>query len=361
MADPKRETPGAIPGTGRSDLGDARRRRHGIAQTSGGLERGHRHGDAARRAPAGRSGVDHRVRYRRASRCAACKQMDDYAKFVPGLSLGEREPGGTTIVFRGVASSGLQFGAVSSSALYLDEQPITQSGRNPDPRLIDIERVEALRGPQGTLYGASSQSGHAARHHQQAGSVRASTPGPRRRSRVSTTAARATTSAPWSTCRWSQDRLALRLVGFTAEDAGFIDNVLSARARAARSTTPTWSTRTSTRSRRAAARAALRLDVTDNVERDAGALFQDVCEAGRPRRRQPRRRRPEAGALRGREPRRRVVPVALTLNARCRSATWSSRRRTSTATSATRRTPPTTSSASTRTSSTAIRATTVAA
>src|SRR5215470_6907204 len=86
-------------------------------------------------------------------------QMDDYARLVPGLTVSDREPGGTTIVFRGVVTSGLQFGSVSSSALYLDEQPITQSGRNPDPRLIDIERVEALRGPQGTLYGASSQSG----------------------------------------------------------------------------------------------------------------------------------------------------------------------------------------------------------
>lgn len=87
------------------------------------------------------------------------QQMDDIVKYIPGMSMAQREPGGTTLVFRGVASSGIQFGAVSSSALYLDEQPITQSGRNPDPRLIDIERVEALRGPQGTLYGASSQSG----------------------------------------------------------------------------------------------------------------------------------------------------------------------------------------------------------
>ena len=71
------------------------------------------------------------------------KQMDDYAKFVPGLSLGVREPGGTTIVFRGVALVRTRSSAPSlRPALYLDEQPITQSGRNPDPRLIDIERLE---------------------------------------------------------------------------------------------------------------------------------------------------------------------------------------------------------------------------
>ena len=41
------------------------------------------------------------------------QQIDDVAKYIPGLSLAQREPGGTTIVFRGVASSGIQFGAVS--------------------------------------------------------------------------------------------------------------------------------------------------------------------------------------------------------------------------------------------------------
>ena len=38
------------------------------------------------------------------------QQMDDYARLVPGPAISEREPGGTTIVFRGVTSSGLQFG-----------------------------------------------------------------------------------------------------------------------------------------------------------------------------------------------------------------------------------------------------------
>ena len=152
-------------------------------------------------------------------------QIDDVAKYIPGLSLAQREPGGTTIVFRGVAASGIQFGAVSSSALYLDEQPITQSGRSVDPRFIDIERVEALRGPQGTLYGSSSQSGTL---------------------RVITNKPDPSGFDAWAEAQVYQvedgdtgydisamlnlplaDRLALRLVGFAAEDAGYIDNVLS--------------------------------------------------------------------------------------------------------------------------------------
>ena len=159
MSDTKRETPDrgspALAAAISATLGVAGT---ASAQTSGGLETiivtATRRAENLQNVPESISAFD-----TEAIEMRGLKQMDDYAKFVPGLSLGVREPGGTTIVFRGVASSGLQFGAVSSSALYLDEQPITQSGRNPDPRLIDIERLEALRGPQGTLYGASSQSG----------------------------------------------------------------------------------------------------------------------------------------------------------------------------------------------------------
>jgi iron complex outermembrane receptor protein len=44
-------------------------------------------------------------------------------------------------------------------AFYLDEQPLAQPGRNLDVYAADIKRVEVLPGPQGTLYGASSQAG----------------------------------------------------------------------------------------------------------------------------------------------------------------------------------------------------------
>ena len=194
-------------------------------------------------------------------------------------------PAGTTIVFRGVASSGLQFGAVSSSALYLDEQPITQSGRNPDPRLIDIERLEALRGPQGTLYGASSQSG----------TLRIITNKPDPSEFDGWVDVQGTSideggegydASVMFNVPLVADRLALRFVGFTAEDAGFIDNVLSdsprgqtvPRGRNLRPT-PTGSPRTSMRRRpRARARRCAGTS-TDDVDVTLTGLIQDL-EAG---------------------------------------------------------------------------------
>jgi outer membrane receptor protein involved in Fe transport len=214
--------------------------------------------------------------------------VDDLAKFVPGLSFATREPGGTTIVFRGVTPSGLQFGAVSSSGLYLDEQPITQSGRNPDPRLIDIERIEALRGPQGSLYGASSQSGTLR--------VITNKPDPTQfdayvEGEVSSIDQGGTgydlngmVNIPLV-----QDRLALRLVGFTSEDAGYIDNILSVSPAVQAGlvgTNPTpFDNATQVdddvnSKKTSGGRAALRWDVTDDLDLTLGALFQDVSSDG---------------------------------------------------------------------------------
>ena len=90
---------------------------------------------------------------------ANLKTVDDISRFVPSLSYNATTPGRGTIYFRGVADDSSSFIADASAAIYLDEQPLTQSSLQPEIRLVDIERIEALPGPQGTLYGASSQAG----------------------------------------------------------------------------------------------------------------------------------------------------------------------------------------------------------
>lgn len=91
--------------------------------------------------------------------------FDDLQASMPGISAASRGPGQQTIFIRGVAVqpitvllSGAQ-GTQPNVALYLDEQPATAPGRNMDIYVTDLERIEVLPGPQGTLFGASSQAG----------------------------------------------------------------------------------------------------------------------------------------------------------------------------------------------------------
>jgi len=87
--------------------------------------------------------------------------FDDYARFVPSLSYRSLGPGSANVFFRGVASgeNANHSASLPSVGTYLDEQPITTTTGALDLHIFDIARVEALAGPQGTLYGASSQAG----------------------------------------------------------------------------------------------------------------------------------------------------------------------------------------------------------
>lgn len=87
--------------------------------------------------------------------------MTDYMKFMPSVSFQSYGPGFTRVFMRGVASgdNGNHSGPMPSVGQYLDEQPITTIQGALDIHIYDIERVEMLAGPQGTLYGASSQAG----------------------------------------------------------------------------------------------------------------------------------------------------------------------------------------------------------
>lgn len=91
--------------------------------------------------------------------------FQDYVEFLPNVVFQGTGPGQNEIYIRGAATSQTNIAVSSvqalqpSVALYLDEQPISMQGRNLDIFATDMERVEVLPGPQGTLFGASSQSG----------------------------------------------------------------------------------------------------------------------------------------------------------------------------------------------------------
>ena len=90
--------------------------------------------------------------------------MGDYLSSIPGVSILDQGPGFNSLVIRGLSAkpqgeafnsspiSGVYFGETSISGLGLD-------GNTADIKLVDMERIEVLRGPQGTLYGAGAMGG----------------------------------------------------------------------------------------------------------------------------------------------------------------------------------------------------------
>lgn len=91
--------------------------------------------------------------------------FQDYVEFLPNVVFQGTGPGQNEIYIRGAATTQTNIAVSSVQALqpsvafYLDEQPVSMQGRNLDIFATDMERVEVLPGPQGTLFGASSQSG----------------------------------------------------------------------------------------------------------------------------------------------------------------------------------------------------------
>jgi outer membrane receptor protein involved in Fe transport len=87
--------------------------------------------------------------------------FEDYTKQLPSVSFNTSQSGGAVIYMRGVATGGdgNHSGSLPSVGVYLDEQPVTTIGGALDVHIYDIARIESLAGPQGTLYGASSEAG----------------------------------------------------------------------------------------------------------------------------------------------------------------------------------------------------------
>src|SRR5947207_3274831 len=152
------------------------------------------------------------------------QNFNDYVKFLPSIAYQTSGPGFAKIYMRGVASgdNANHSGPLPSVGVYLDEQPVTTIQGPLDIHVYDIERVEALAGPQGTLYGASSE----------AGTVRIITNKP------DASAFKAGYDVTGNTLRGQGGYVAegfvnipvgssaaVRLVGWAERDGGYIDNV----------------------------------------------------------------------------------------------------------------------------------------
>jgi iron complex outermembrane recepter protein len=91
--------------------------------------------------------------------------LDDFVKYLPNVSTAGAGPGQGEVYMRGLSSTheGNQVSGASGTfpnvAVYLDDQSAQLPGRNLDIYAADLERIEVLEGPQGTLYGAGAQAG----------------------------------------------------------------------------------------------------------------------------------------------------------------------------------------------------------
>ena len=156
----------------------------------------------------------------------------DYIRNLAGVTSGGRGPGRNEVFIRGVSvgKGGLKIaGAVGSEptvSFFLDEAPISIGGRNIDPYMTDMSRVEVLPGPQGTLFGASSQAGtvrlitNKPQFNEFAAGVDASL--------SSTSGGEISNSVEgFINIPIIDDKLALRFAVYNAEEGGYIDNIRS--------------------------------------------------------------------------------------------------------------------------------------
>jgi iron complex outermembrane recepter protein len=211
------------------------------------------------------------------------QSFSDYVKFMPSVSFQGSAPNQNTIYMRGVSDggNGNHSGPQPSVGAYLDEQPITTIAGTLDIHIYDIARVEVLPGPQGTLYGASSE----------AGTLRIITNKPSTNRFAAAIDVSGNTVAHGSQ-GYSVDgfvniplssRAAIRLVAFDERDAGFVDNVPGTRPFATSGAVLDNAGQVATNINKIetyGGRAALKIDLNDNWTIMPAVVGEDVRAPG---------------------------------------------------------------------------------
>ncbi len=197
-------------------------------------------------------------------------EFTDFSRSVAGLDVRDTGPGQKRYLIRGANAPG-----EATVGVYYDEYPVTGSGQSaaeagnnqPDIDLFDAERVEVLRGPQGTLYGAGAASGV----------IRMVTKRPDYINYESHVQGELSSTSKGGT-NWHikgmvnvplvEDKVALRIVGYNVDTAGFIDNV------------PLGIKDINTQERRGA-RAALGVKFSDTTSLTTQVYYQEIESGGR--------------------------------------------------------------------------------
>lgn len=186
----------------------------------------------------------------------------DFYRSVPALSVQDEGPGDKRYVIRGINSAG-----AATVGMYLDEIVITGEnsqdggGQAPDIKLFDIDRVEVLKGPQGTTFGASSMAGtirYIARKADPAGGVNGYVQSGLRATKGASLGLQTDAAVNLPIIA---DVLAVRASGFYADLPGWIDNRFEKGANAEKSK---------------AGRLTARLQATPDLTLDVTAMYQDV-------------------------------------------------------------------------------------
>jgi len=192
--------------------------------------------------------------------------LADITRDVPGINVTDFGGGQNVIIIRGVTTDGLPVNTDNETqptvSVYLDDTPISLAGATPDLRVFDLERVEVVRGPQGTLYGAGAM----------AGNIRYITRKPNPNAFDALLEASGD-NTKYGTTGWSvrgslntpliANQLALRVGVYQGEDPGWIDNVLTGQTNV-------------NSQRNTQVRAALRLTNTGGWTVDASYLYGKV-------------------------------------------------------------------------------------
>ena len=195
--------------------------------------------------------------------------LGDFARLIPSVNMQSETGGVNTIEMRGLTTN--LFDPTNSqerslTALYLDDVPLALQPFNPDLKVYDLERIEVLKGPQGTLYGAGSMSG----------TIRLITKKPdvnKLSGDADLSVSRTDHGSSNSSLRGLinlpiiEGKLAFRLSGYRGDDSGYINNIGTGQAKA----NDTYTTQS---------RVAIRWLPSDSVKVDATSVIARLDSLG---------------------------------------------------------------------------------